>query len=213
MIYKYTFSSVDYSKLAQYAYEYIKMLYTAEIKIAVLCGPDLSPRKVCDHLKIKKISSMLYDAGVEIFNTKINALGRASPPVLMPSKRKEKELATQQKDLGKWLQATSGILVTHESMFRGCEADVVVWVTRDWQDCNRSGVTRAVGHVCVITSDDLLNIKALRENWDVNIMEDGINDCSSSDDDSDNWEDFDHGDHGYRSFRKIKNLDNSSNSH
>ena len=91
-------------------------------------------------------------------------------------------------------------------MFRGCEADVVVWVTRDWQDCNRSGVTRAVGHVCVITSDDLLNIIALRENWDVNIMENGINDCSSSEDDSDNWEDFDHGDHGYgyRSFRMIK---------
>ena len=118
MIYKYTSCSVDYSKLAQYAYEYMKSLYTAEIKIAVLCGPDLSPRKLCDHLKIKKISPTLYDAGVEIFNTKINALGRASPPVLMPSKRKEKELATQQKDLGKWLQATSGILVTHESMFR-----------------------------------------------------------------------------------------------
>ena len=92
-------------------------------------------------------------------------------------------------------------------MFRGCEADVVVLVTRNWQDCNRSGVTRAVGHVCVITSDDLLNIKALRENRDVNIMEDGINEYSSR------WEDFDHGDHGYRSFRKIKNLDNSSTSH
>ena len=68
-------------------------------------------------------------------------------------------------ELCQWLDADHGVLVTHEKQFRGCEADAVIFVSQAWAGgrdfARRRGVTRAVAHLAVITSN--WHLKSERE--------------------------------------------------
>ena len=78
-------------------------------------------------------------------------------------------------ELTQWLRADSGILVTHERQYRGCEADAVILMTEVWASgysgANmRSGVTRGVAHSALVTSDLGIRVREMREHgWDVDM--------------------------------------------
>ena len=56
-----------------------------------------------------------------------------------------------------WIR-DGGLLLTHDRLFNGCEADLVIFVSRAWGGGGsaniRSGVTRAVADVCILMPDD-----------------------------------------------------------
>ena len=60
-------------------------------------------------------------------------------------------------DVESWIHE-GGLLLTHDRLFNGCEADLVIIVSTVWGGTAttniRSGVTRAVADVCVLMSDD-----------------------------------------------------------
>ena len=89
----------------------------------------------------------LYDAGVEKFDN-------YNEPRLYSA-----DLARQREDLVKWIN-NGGVLLTHNSMFRGCEAENIVFLTKYWGFGGRqprSGPTRAVSQLCIVTSDRISN--------------------------------------------------------
>ena len=67
--------------------------------------------------------------------------------------------------------------MTHEQQFRGCEADAVICVTRVWGDytdhSGRSPLTRAVAHLCLITSDAFISFRKMKRHWELEILEEG----------------------------------------
>ena len=71
-----------------------------------------------------------------------------------------------------WL-SFGGVLLTHNLLFSGCEADIVIFVSQDWgavcasNDEFRSGVTRAVADLCVVTSDIGFDRGKLEKYFDV----------------------------------------------
>ena len=109
-----------------------------------------------------------YDGGVEIFYSDG-----------APEYREDSGEDGGRAELTEWLRAESGILVTHAHQYRGCEADAVILVSRDWGDGNyyadynnsrRSPAARAVCSLAVITSDSGLSdqrISRMRIHWDV----------------------------------------------
>ena len=71
-------------------------------------------------------------------------------------------------------------MVTSEMQFRGAEADSVIVVTRDWGNYNitrssRSPMTRAVAGLLLIASDNSLNVPEMRRHWQVQILEEEVN--------------------------------------
>ena len=111
----------------------------------ILCDRFISPRQVKPLLTG---DVTLYDAGVEEFD-------HYSKP-----RHYSADLARQREDLVKWIN-NGGVLLTHDTMFRGCEAETIVFLTKLWGGVGgqvRSGPTRAVSQLCIVTSD--LNIKA-----------------------------------------------------
>ena len=115
-------------------------------QIVILCDLGISPSEVKSLLTG---DVTLYDAGVEKFNVTDNTPRHYSA-----------DLARQREDLVKWIN-NGGVLLTHDTMFRGCEAETIVFLTKLWGGVGgqvRSGPTRAVSQLCIVTSD--LNIKA-----------------------------------------------------
>ena len=92
-------------------------------------------------------------------------------------------------ELNAWLKAEAGVLVTSERQFRGCEADTVIYVTRDWggytRGSRRSPVTRAVAGLLMVTGELGLSVQRLRRYWDVEIVEEGAGESASETGDSD----------------------------
>ena len=88
----------------------------------------------------------LYDAGVEEFDH-YNTPSHYSA-----------DLARQREDLVKWIN-NGGVLLTHDTMFRGCEAETIVFLTKYWGGIGqaRSGPTRAVSQLCLVTSDSFID--------------------------------------------------------
>ena len=82
----------------------------------ILCDLTISPRQVKPLLTG---DVTLYDAGVETFygdNTLHHYIS---------------DIASQREGLVTWINS-GGVLLTHESMFRGCEAETVVFLTQEW---------------------------------------------------------------------------------
>ena len=125
-------------------------------QVAILCDFTVSPREM------KPLLSgdiLLYDAGVEQFDG-INIGGRLYTA----------DLAKQREDLVKWI-TDGGVLLTHEKMFRGCEAEAVIYLARGWGgvagDQRRSGFTRAVSDLCLVTDDLGIKQDELRKYFNV----------------------------------------------
>ena len=137
--YKYS-SEVNYKIIASCVENYLKQRKSD--KIAILCDYAVSPKQVKTLLTGDIV---LYDAGVEKF--------------AFDYKRHhyDTDIARQEEDLLKWI-SNGGILLTHEKMFRGCEAETVVYISHFWANYGgvqlRSGVTRAVSNLCIIVADD-----------------------------------------------------------
>ena len=58
-------------------------------------------------------------------------------------------------------------------MFRGCEAETIVFLTNVWSGLvagngqPRSGPTRAVSQLCIVTSDCYIKLDEIKQHFDV----------------------------------------------
>ena len=111
-------------------------------QIAILCDRTVSPRELLPLLTVTGRNILLYDAGVEAFKK------------IYEPHYYEADLVKQREDLVDWLE-TGGILLTHDKMFRGCEAETVVFVTDCWGGVfgvqRRGGATRAIADLGLVT--------------------------------------------------------------
>ena len=122
----------------------------------ILCDAYTSPRQVKPLLTG---DVTLYDAGVEKF-------GSFNKPHHYSA-----DLARQREDLVKWIN-NGGVLLTHDKMFRGCEAETIVFLTKLWGPGTvgsqpRSGPTRAVSQLCIVTSDFQINQDEIKKYFNV----------------------------------------------
>ena len=106
----------------------------------ILCDGITSPRQVKPLLTG---DVTLYDAGVEKFD--------GYTPLHYSA-----DIARQREELITWIYS-GGVLLTHNSMFRGCEAETIVYLAWRWGAIGgvqtRSGPTRAVSQLCLVTTD------------------------------------------------------------
>ena len=120
----------------------------------ILCDQDISPRQVKPLLTG---DVTLYDAGVEEFD------------IYNTPRHYSADLARQREDLVKWIN-NGGVLLTHDTMFRGCEAETIVFLTKQWGGVGgqaRSGPTRAVSQLCIVTSDYHIKLDEMKQNFTV----------------------------------------------
>ena len=159
-----TFIKVDHRPLAGFVLQHLRTLPTG-FKVVVLCDREISARQLSDLLRREHMPIACYHGGVERFYGDT------------PHYRKDGANDGGEAELSKWLEAPRGILVTHEPQFRGCEADAVICVSKDWaikRGCRRSPVTRAVAHLCLITSDWGINVPEMKKNWELETLEEGV---------------------------------------
>ena len=129
--------SLNLEVMANYVNDYLE--HNKREQTVILCGLKISPRQV-EPLLTSDVT--LYDAGVEKFD------GEFQKPQLYSA-----DLTKQRKDLVNWIN-NGGILLTHDKMFNGCEAETVVFLAHMWGDGvgqYRSGPTRAVSQLCLVT--------------------------------------------------------------
>ena len=173
MIYKFsklykTPTGVDYIKLSEFVSKHLATL-PPSLKVVVLCDMVISARQLSNELQ-KNTPVTCYHGGVELFS-----YGDGTPEY----RDRDKADDGGEAELHKWLDAKEGVLVTHEQQFRGCEADAVIFVTRHWDGYNGSGssrhpVTRAVAHLCLITSETNLTISNMDKHWEVEILDEEL---------------------------------------
>ena len=102
-------------------------------------------------------SVTLYDGGVEKFDD------------CNPSRPYSADLGRQREDLVKWIN-NGGVLLTHNNMFGGCEAETIVFLTKFWGGVGtqtRSGPTRAVSQLCIVTSDWMIKLDEMKQHFTV----------------------------------------------
>ena len=141
----------NYALYAEEILNYIRELKDRQkMKMVVLCDTFIEPRKLCDQLTNNRQASetfFVYDGGVREFDGECN-----------PTYDDENTTCVDTNQLENWIQsATDHILVTHEPLYHGCEADVVVVMSTSWGGGalrlnTRSIITRAVSHVHLITA-------------------------------------------------------------
>ena len=70
----------------------------------------------------------------------------------------------------KWINS-GGVLLTHDNMFRGCEAETIVFLTKVWGSYAgsqpRSGPTRAVSQLCLVTGDRYIKPEEIKQHFTV----------------------------------------------
>ena len=125
------------------------------------------------------IQPCLYDGGVEAY-TYATAhhypMDNPSDDEFSPVKQKA--------NLLQWLEGKGGILVTHNRLFAGMEAPIVILITKTVgtnETAVRSGMLRAVAKLIVITDKTDSNVPNIKEHFDVTCMPD-LNSISDSDD-------------------------------
>ena len=128
---------------------------TATSSVAILCDTEISATKLAAELQLPGL--LTYTAGVERFSdynsTKYSSEGGDQDT----------------SSVGAWLER-GGVLLTHSMQFRGCEADVVILVDRLWgytSDGRRSGITRGVASLCLITPDKFANVDKMKKVYDL----------------------------------------------
>ena len=144
---------VNYEVMARCVNQYLE--HNKSQQTVILCDWDISPRQVKPLLTG---DVTLYDAGVEEFD-------HYSKP-----RHYSADLARQREDLVKWIN-NGGVLLTHNIMFRGCEAETVVFLTQYWAGVGsghtRSGPTRAVSQLCIVSSDYEINPDEMKQYYEV----------------------------------------------
>ena len=146
--------SVNYDIIARYASIYGS--YREDT--VILCDENISPRLLKPLLRVRG-DITLYDAGVEMFATD------GTP------RHYTADIAGQRKDLVNWINH-GGVLLTHEKMFAGCEATIVVMLSHDWGVQGggghlRRGLTRAVSQLCLVTSDYGIELDEIKQYFNV----------------------------------------------
>ena len=149
-LYKYS-DDVNYEELARCVNQYLE--HNKSQQTVILCDWDISPRQVKPLLTG---DVTLYDAGVEEFDN------------YNRPRHYSADLARQREDLVKWIN-NGGVLLTHNTMFRGCEAETIVFLTKLWGGgCQpRSGPTRAVSQLCIVTSDGGIKLDEIKQQFNV----------------------------------------------
>ena len=107
----------------------------------VLCGSDISPIKVAEHLGPGAGQVQVFHGGVQTFDS----YGKAT---YLPSSQVEEE----QEEVGrKWLEGEGGCLVTHNNMFGGCESVTAIFISRTTGEPGvRSGLLRGVARLVLL---------------------------------------------------------------
>ena len=158
-------TAVLYSRSDKYNYELyadIIVMYinrhigdiSDNTRIVILCDMVIEPRQLLLQLTSNHQTSecwskcggrvKYYDGGVSKFD------GDGNPT------HNDDTTDVDTGDVESWIHE-GGLLLTHDRLFNGCEADLVIFVSQGWGANNtniRSGVTRAVADVCVLMSDD-----------------------------------------------------------
>ena len=151
----------------------VKVLHIDEVApgnrpphIAVICGDRIPPRKVWETIDYLNFKPCLYDGGVEKY--------KEGSVCLYPNPENPAEadhpLEEQQANLVQWLEGPGGILVTHNRLFAGMEAPIVIFITRTLgseETAIRSGFLRAVAKLVVISSAQNARIKKVKQTFDV----------------------------------------------
>ena len=154
ILYKWS-SDPDYQVLAGCVSLYLKRekINTATSSVAILCDNEISATKLSAALQLPEFYT--YTAGLEF--DRYNSAEYSSEGGDQDTSSVEA-----------WLER-GGVLLTHSMQFRGCEADVVILVSRYWAgyDGRRSGVTRGVASLCLITPDDSVNADKMRKVFNV----------------------------------------------
>ena len=166
LVYKHT-DNVEYDKLADFVRKHLSTLASANIKIVVLCDGGISARKLSDKVNNEDMPVSCYDGKVEMFEYDGS-----------PIYREDTADDGGDADLTDWLDDKCSILLTHTPQFSGCECDAVILVTRSWNvsyrgQARRSGITRGVASMALLTSDIGLEIREISKLWDVEIIEEG----------------------------------------
>ena len=143
----------NYEVLARCANKYLENYRSKQT--VILCDQGISPRQVKPLLTG---DVTLYDAGVEKFDSH-NTPHHYSA-----------DIARQREELITWIHS-GGVLLTHDSMFRGCEAETIVFLTQYWGSASvgqpRSGPTRAVSQLCLVTSDNDIKPDEIKQHFTV----------------------------------------------
>ena len=106
----------------------------------VLCGAGIAPRRVGEHLDTWAGAVQVYHGGVEYFDW----LGNAK---YLPTSQVE-----GQEEVGrKWLDGEGGCLVTHNTLFSGCEAATAIFISKGALEPGvRSGLLRGVARLVLV---------------------------------------------------------------
>ena len=146
----------DYEVLAGCVSLYLERekINTATSSVAILCDGEISATKLAAKLQLPGLYT--YTAGVERF-------------YYNSAKYSSKGGSGDTSSVEAWLER-GGVLLTHSKQFRGCEADVVIVVNRYFAgydyDGRRSGLTRGVASLCLIT-DDNVKVDEMRKVYNV----------------------------------------------
>ena len=147
---------VNYEEMARCANKYLENNRSKQT--VILCNRNISPRQV--KMKLKPLLTgdvTLYDAGVEKFDYYNTPLHYGA------------DIAGQREQVKTWIN-NGGVLLTHDSMFRGCEAETIVFLTQFWGGAvgqTRSGPTRAVSQLCIVTSDYGIKLDEIKQHFNV----------------------------------------------
>ena len=138
-------------------------------RIVILCDRYIEPRQLLSQLTSNHQTSeclskcggrvKYYDGGVRKFDTDGNPT------------YDDDTTNVDTGDVESWIHE-GGLLLTHDRLFNGCEADLVIFVSAVWGGGNnpniRSGVTRAVADVCVLMSDSVTtDVEKLTQTFNV----------------------------------------------
>ena len=145
---------VNYEVVATCIKHYLENCKTACAKTVILCDREISPWQVKQRLAV---DVTLYDAGV--YKIKKNPHYYSA------------DLLRHFFDLVTWINR-GGVLLTHDEMFNGCEAEQVIFLTQQWgtragEHQVRSGPTRAVSQLCVVTSDQYIKQEELKQYYNI----------------------------------------------
>ena len=125
----------------------------------VLCGARISPVEVGQHLASAGLGqAQVYHAGVITFD-------RYGEPVEKLSMWDDEE----QERVGRsWLDGEGGCLVTHNTIFGGCESATAIFLSLDpWDAGIRSGMLRGVTAMLVVGNKGWYKKEKMEEKFDV----------------------------------------------
>ena len=125
----------------------------------VLCGGDISPVKVGQHLTSAGLGQVqVYHGGVDIFD-----MGGKPDKYLGSCDSEEQEKVGRS-----WLDGEGGALVTHLTTFNGCEAGTAVFISSySYEAGVRSGMLRGVAGLLLVGNKERYKKEKIKGTFDV----------------------------------------------